>query len=206
MSDLIENASYDLLALYHMHPAFALSGYALFFLIASSLGIPGLRLFIIIAAGIMGPWAVTIISSLTGAAGTLAGYYAGGYLLRNFISKRYQDKILEGRRRIGEEGLYYLFALRAAPITPNIMTSLVFGTLRYPAPWTFVWVGSLAMTPSILIHAMIGAVIFNGTLAPSVPYTQIMFALSIMAVMPLFIRKLVWRIRLKRKPPIYMET
>lgn len=109
-----------------------------------ALNLPGAMVLGLTAGALFGTLVGTILISFASSIGAALACLLSRYLLRDWVHRRFREKLARVNQGVMEEGPFYLFALRLMPVIPFFMINLLMGitTMRL---WTFYWVSQLGI-------------------------------------------------------------
>jgi uncharacterized membrane protein YdjX (TVP38/TMEM64 family) len=121
-----------------------------------ALNLPGAVVLGLAAGALFGTLAGTVIISFVSSIGASLACLLSRYLLRDWVQRRFGEKLKKVNAGIQAEGAFYLFALRLMPVIPFFVINLVMGltSLRL---WTFYWVSQLGMLPGTVVFVNAGS-------------------------------------------------
>lgn len=136
-----------------------LSAGAAFFLVyvaVTGLSLPGAAVMTLAAGAVFGLlWGFVIVSFASSIGATLA-FLASRFLLRDWVQRRFGDKLAAINAGVQKEGAFYLFALRLVPLFPFFAINLAMG-LTPIRTWTFYWVSQVGMLAGTILYVYAGA-------------------------------------------------
>jgi uncharacterized membrane protein YdjX (TVP38/TMEM64 family) len=106
----------------------------------------------LLGGAVFGRWMATGLVSLGATLGACGAMLLSRFLLRDWVTRRFGDRLEPIQAKINTEGRYYLFALRLTPIVPFFVVNLAIGLTRMSVP-NFAWVSCIGMLPGIWIYA-----------------------------------------------------
>ena len=127
-----------------MHPLQAGALYFLIYVAVTGLSLPGAALMTLVGGAVFGLLWGTLIVSFASSVGATLAFLASRFLLRDWVQRRFGDKLKPINDGVAKEGAFYLFALRLVPAFPFFVINLVMG-LTPIRTWTFYWVSQAWM-------------------------------------------------------------
>jgi uncharacterized membrane protein YdjX (TVP38/TMEM64 family) len=186
--------------LYAQHRLLVIAGYMLIYIAATALSFPGATVLTLAGGALFGLLAGTVIISFASTIGATLACLVARFVLRDWVQKRFGDKLAAINRGIEEEGAFYLFSLRLIPVFPFFVINLAMGLTRMPLR-TFYWVSQLGMLPGTIVYVNAGKELgridsLSGILSPSV-----LVSFAILGVFPITVKKLMgWYRRRSGRP------
>jgi pyruvate/2-oxoglutarate dehydrogenase complex dihydrolipoamide dehydrogenase (E3) component/uncharacterized membrane protein YdjX (TVP38/TMEM64 family) len=121
----------------------------------TALSLPGAAVMTLAGGAVFGLVTGMVLVSFASTIGATLAFLASRLVLRDWVQRRFGDRLSAINAGIEREGAFYLFALRLVPLFPFFVINLVMGltTLR---TWTFYWVSQLGMLPGTLVYVYAG--------------------------------------------------
>ena len=164
-------------------PVRAASAFLLVYVAVTGLSLPGAAVMTLIAGALFGLlWGVVIVSFASSIGATLA-FLASRFVLRDWVERRFADRLHAINDGFRKEGAYYLFALRLVPAFPFFAINLAMG-MTAMRTWTFYWVSQLGMLAGTVVY------VYAGTQLGQFEVTWELFAaLVVLGLFPLAAKK-----------------
>jgi hypothetical protein len=119
------------------------------------------------------------------------------YLFRDFVQRRFGQRLQALNEGVERDGAYYLFTLRLVPLFPFFLINLGMGLTRMRV-WTFFWVSLLGMLPGTFLYVNAGRELARIDSPSDVLSWPLLVSLALLGIVPLVFRKLVqWKVRLR---------
>lgn len=158
----------------------------LFFLIyiaVTGLSLPGAAVMTLIAGALFGIVRGTAIVSFAAALGATLAFLVSRFVLRDWVQKRFGNRLNAINSGIARDGAFYLFALRLVPVFPFFVINLLMGITSIRT-WTFYWVSQLGMVAGTIVFVYAGTQLGQFQIS-----WQLLFALSLLGIFPLAAKK-----------------
>lgn len=141
-----------------------------------------------LGGAIFGTWIATGIVSVAATVGATGAMLLSRFLLRDWVTAKFGDRMEPVQQRIEREGRFYLFALRLTPVVPFFVINLAVGPTRMGV-WPFAWVSWVGMLPGIWLYANAGSAL--GTIESPTDLLSpfILISLTLLGVAPLLFKK-----------------
>jgi len=184
--------------LYAERPMAVVFTYMAVYILVTSLSLPGAVPLTLIGGALFGFWLGTVVVSFASTIGATLACLVSRFLLREWVQKRFGDKLKAVNEGIDKEGKFYLFSLRLIPIFPFFVINLVMGLTKIPL-FTFYWVSQIGMLPGTMVYVNAGKEIgeidsLSGVLSPG-----LIFSFILLGLFPLITKKLLAAYRSKRR-------
>ncbi|MDN5939595.1 MAG: FAD-dependent oxidoreductase [Salinisphaera sp.] len=141
--------------LWSSHPLILATGFFLFYVFITALSIPGAAILTLAGGAVFGfAWGVVIVSFASSVGATCA-FLVARFLLRDWVRKRFGQRLVRIDQGVERDGAYYLFALRLVPVFPFFVINLVMGLTNMRAR-TFYLVSQLGMLAGTLVYVNAG--------------------------------------------------
>jgi len=191
--------------LYAQHRVLVIGIYMLIYIVTTALSLPGAAVLTLGGGALFGLIVGTVIVSFASTIGATLACFFARFLLRDWVQKKFGDKLKTVNRGIETEGSLYLFTLRLIPVFPFFVINLVMGltTMRLV---TFYWVSQVGMLAGTIVYVNAGKELakidsLSGILSPS-----LIISFVILGIFPLTAKKLMgWYRAKKGKPQTIVE-
>lgn len=153
----------------------------------------------LLAGALFGRWLGTGVVSFASTCGATFAFLASRYLFRDLVQRHFGDRLNPINRGVEREGPYYLFTLRLIPLVPFFLINLALGLtgMRVALFALVSWVG---MLPATFLYVNAGTELGQIESPRQVLSASVLISLALLGLFPLFLRKLVPRIRTLRHP------
>ncbi|HYC47476.1 MAG TPA: FAD-dependent oxidoreductase [Burkholderiales bacterium] len=166
-------------------PLRAAAAFFAIYVTVTALSVPGAGVLTLVAGALFGVLWGTVIVSFAASIGATLAFLTSRFLLREWVQARLGERFRAINDGIRKDGLFYLLALRLAPVIPFFAINLAMGLTAMPAR-TFYWVSQVGMLPGTLLY------VYAGTQLGRFEITwQLVLALTLLAIFPLVAKKAV---------------
>ncbi len=125
------------------------------YVLITTLSLPGATIMTLAGGGFFGlAWGFVIISFASSIGATLA-FLVSRHLLRDWVQKRFGDRLQAINKGMERDGPLYLFSLRLVPIFPFFLINLLMG-LTPIKTFTYYWVSQVGMLAGTLVYVNAG--------------------------------------------------
>jgi len=166
--------------------AYPLQSALVFFLIyvaVTGLSLPGAALMTLIAGALFGLLWGTVIVSFASSLGATLAFLASRFVLRDWVQRKFGEKLKPINDGVAREGAFYLFALRLVPAFPFFVINLVMA-LTPIRTWTFYWVSQVGMLAGTLVFVYAGTKLGEFQVS-----FGLLAALALLGIFPLLAKK-----------------
>jgi len=188
-------------ALYQSHRLLVIAAYMGIYIVVTALSLPGAAVMTLAGGGLFGLAVGTVVVSFASTIGATLACAVSRFLLREWVQKKFGDKLATINAGVEKEGAFYLFSLRLVPIFPFFVINLVMG-LTPMRLFTFFWVSQIGMLPGTIVFVNAGKELaqidsLSGILSPG-----LLISFAVLGLFPLIGKKLLAVYKRKfRKPP-----
>jgi len=192
--DYVKASQARFAALYAEHTVAVLAGYFLVYVAVTGLSLPGATVISLAGGALFGFWAGLVAISFASSIGATLACAVSRFLLRDWVARRFGDRLAAIDRGIEREGAFYLFTLRLIPVFPFFLINLAMGLTPMRLA-TFYWVSQLGMLPGTMVYVNAGRELgqldsLSGILSPS-----LLASFALLGVFPLVAKKIVGYVR-----------
>ena len=169
------------------------------YVVFTGLSIPGASLLSLAYGWYFGFVRGVMLVSFASTLGATIAFLLCRYLFREFVERRFGDRLVEFDKALEREGAFYLFMLRLIPAVPFFAINAVMGLTKIRTS-TFYWVSQVGMIPGTLLYLWAGSRVpslqeladkkLNAVLSPA-QALQITIAFALLGLFPLALKKLV---------------
>ncbi|MEJ2406755.1 MAG: FAD-dependent oxidoreductase [Candidatus Thiodiazotropha sp.] len=145
--------------------------FSLLYILATALSLPGAAVLTLVAGAVFGLFWGTLLVSFASTIGATLAFLMARFLMRDWVERRFGEKIKTMNDRVAKDGAFYLFTLRLVPIFPFFVINLAMG-LTPIRTWTFFWVSQLGMLAGTAVYVNAGTQLaqidsLRGVLSPA---------------------------------------
>lgn len=199
--DYLKQSQEKFQALYHENKFSVLGSYIAIYIVVTALSLPGAAVMTIAGGLFFGLAVGTIAASIASTIGATLACFVARTLLRDWVYKKFGDKLQTINEGIDREGGFYLFTVRLIPIFPFFIINLVMGLTRMPLR-TFFWVSQLGMLPVTMVYVNAGKEIgkidsLAGILSPT-----LIASFVILGLFPITVKKVMQFIKPRLAPQL----
>ena len=179
------------------HPVQVIGLYFVIYVVATALSFPGAALLTLAGGAIFGLLWGTVIVSFASTLGATLAFLMSRFLLRDWVSQRFGQRLEAIDNGVKREGAFYLFTLRLVPVFPFFLVNLLFGLTAMKAR-TFFWVSQIGMLAGTLVYVNAGTQLakldsLSGILSPA-----LLGSFVLLGIFPLIAKKLVEVVRMNK--------
>ncbi|MBW3811571.1 FAD-dependent oxidoreductase [Aeromonas hydrophila] len=187
----------ELAALVDRHFVSAALLFVAVYVVSTALSLPGASLLTLAGSAVFGVvWGLLLVSFASSIGATLA-FLSARFLLRDWVERRFGDKLASLQAGMKKEGALYLLSLRLIPIFPFFLVNLLMGLTPIRVS-TYYWMSQLGMLPGTFVYVLAGSELANLTSTGNILSPGLMVALTLLGLMPMLLKGLQRRLALHR--------
>jgi uncharacterized membrane protein YdjX (TVP38/TMEM64 family) len=176
-------------ALYEAHTIEVIGTYMAIYIVVTAVSLPGATVLTLAGGALFGLLVGTVTVSFASTIGATLACLVSRFLLRDWVERRFGDKLTTIDEGITKEGAFYLFTLRLVPLFPFFVINLVMGLTKMRL-FTFYWVSQIGMLAGTIVYVNAGKELgkidsLSGILSPG-----IIISFAILGIFPLAVKKL----------------
>jgi uncharacterized membrane protein YdjX (TVP38/TMEM64 family) len=183
---------------YAQHQVLTIALYFVIYVIVTALSLPGAAIMTLVGGGIFGLLIGTVVVSFASTIGATLAFLVSRYLLRDYVQRRFAEKLRAINRGIEKEGAFYLFTLRLIPIFPFFVINLVMGLTPLKTRQFFL-VSQIGMLAGTIVYVNAGSQLASIESLGDILSPSLLLSFALLGVFPLIAKKLVEFIK-ARKP------
>ncbi|HVW01562.1 MAG TPA: TVP38/TMEM64 family protein [Planctomycetaceae bacterium] len=138
------------------HRVLAPLAMAALYVFVALLSLPAAGVLTMAAGWLFGFWEAVILVSFASTAGATLAFLLSRYLFRDWVARRFGNRLQSFDEAWRRDGAFYLFSLRLIPAVPFFAVNLLMGltTIRTRTFW---WVSQLGMLPATCAYVYAGS-------------------------------------------------
>jgi uncharacterized membrane protein YdjX (TVP38/TMEM64 family) len=180
--------------LYAERTALVITVYMLIYIVATGLSLPGAVILTLAGGALFGLVKGTIAVSFASTIGATLACLVSRFLLRDWVQKRFGDKLQRINEGMEREGGFYLFTLRLLPVFPFFVINLAMGLTRIKIS-TYYWVSQLGMLPATLVYVNAGKELAKLESLAGILSPGLIASFVLLGLFPITVKKVVARLR-----------
>lgn len=175
--------------LYAARPLAVIASYMGIYILVTALSLPGAVIMTLAGGALFGLVVGTIVISFASTIGATLACLASRFLLRDWVQKKFGDRLAPINNGIEQEGGFYLFTLRLVPVFPFFLINLAMGITRISL-FQYYWVSQIGMLPGTIVYVNAGKELakiesVSGILSPS-----LVASFALLGLFPITVKKI----------------
>lgn len=179
------------------HWVLSLLVFFLVYVVVTTLSLPVAAILTMVAGALFDLWLGVAVVSVASTLGATIAFLCSRHLLRDWVQRRFGDRLGPINRGIEKDGAFYLFTLRLVPVVPFFLINLGMG-LTPMAISTFAAVSWLGMLLGTFLYVNVGTQLGTVDGPASLVSWPVLGSLALLGIVPLAIRKLLPLIRVRQ--------
>ncbi len=163
-------------------------------IIVTSLSIPIEILFAVTAGALFGLIEGTVLTCFVASIGATLSFLASRYLLRDWVRRRFSERLETIDRGLAEDGPYYLLSLRVLPVVPFSLVNILMGVTDFKTSRFYLF-SLVGMVPAVALYVNAGTQFSRLSNLSDVLSPSMLIALALLGIFPLAMKWLVPVIR-----------
>lgn len=178
--------------------------FVLIYVLSTALSLPGASLLTLGGSAVFGvAWGLILVSFASTLGATLA-FLSARFLLRDWVTARFGDKLATFQSGMAKEGAFYLLSLRLIPVFPFFLVNLLMGLTPIRVS-TYYWISQLGMLPGTFVYVLAGSELGQLTSTGNILSPSLMVALTLLGLMPWLVKKVTAKLALRRQLAPYRK-
>ncbi len=183
--------------LYAGHGLSVIAFYIAVYVLTTSLSLPGAAILTIAGGALFGLPVGTVIVSFASSIGATAACLVSRFVMRDWVQKKFGDRLRTVNEGIEREGAFYLFTLRLIPVFPFWLINLVMGLTKMPLR-TFYWVSQAGMLPATIVYVNTGRELARISSISGILSPRLVISFALLGIFPIAAKKSVDLYRRKK--------
>ena len=178
-------------------PWLAAAIYFALYVAVTALSLPGAALMTLAGGAVFGLWWGLLIVSFASSIGATLAFLASRFLLRDWVTQRFGERLAAIDAGVKREGGFYLFTLRLVPVFPFFVINLLFGLTAMKAR-SFYWVSQLGMLAGTLVYVNAGTQLAQIDSLAGIVTPALLGSFALLGIFPLIAKKIVEAVRARQ--------
>jgi pyruvate/2-oxoglutarate dehydrogenase complex dihydrolipoamide dehydrogenase (E3) component/uncharacterized membrane protein YdjX (TVP38/TMEM64 family) len=162
--------------------------YFLLYIAVTALSLPGAAVMTLAGGALFGFLPALLVVSFASSIGATLAFLVSRFMLRDWVQRKFKDRLGALNAGVEKEGAFYLFSLRLVPIFPFFVINLVMG-LTPMNPLTFYMVSQVGMLAGTAVFINAGTQLGQIESLAGIVSPGILFSFILLGVFPLIARK-----------------
>ena len=178
-------------ALYADNRLAVIAAYMGIYIVVTALSLPGAAVMTLAGGAMFGFWIGVLVVSFASSIGATLACFVARFLLRDWVQKKFGEKLSTINRGVEKEGAFYLFSLRLVPIFPFFVINLAMGLTTMKLV-TFYWVSQIGMLPGTMVYVNAGKELGSITSLSGILSPGLIISFVILGLFPITVKKILY--------------
>lgn len=181
----------SLLAYTDAHYATSVATFILLYCLQTAFSLPGAAIFTLAGGFLFGSFVGTLYVNVAATSGATLAFLAARYLLRDWVERKFGDRLGPIQEGFAKNALSYLLTLRLVPLFPFFLVNLVSGLTRIRVG-TYVLATAVGIIPGSFVFANAGRQLGSINALGEIASPRVLGAfalLGLLALVPIAYRK-----------------
>lgn len=195
--DYIKNSRQEFQGFYDNNPFLTVFSFFIIYVVVVGVNLPGATVLGLAGGALFGfTVGVVTISFASTIGATLACFFSRN-LFRDYVQRKFGDRLEKVNKGIEKEGAFYLFTMRLIPAVPFVVINLIMGltTMRLR---TFYWVSQVGMLPGTMVYVNAGKELGKIDSLSGIVQPSLIISFAVLGLFPLVVRKAVAFVKASR--------
>jgi uncharacterized membrane protein YdjX (TVP38/TMEM64 family) len=188
--DYVQSQRQSFLDYYHANQGLTIAIYFLIYVAVTALSLPGAAIMTLAGGAVFGLLVGTIVVSFASTIGATLAFLASRFVLRDYVQKKFGDKLKAVNDGIEKEGAFYLFTLRLIPIFPFFVINLVMGVTPIKT-LQFFFVSQIGMLAGTIVYVNAGSQLASITSLKGILSPTLLASFALLGLFPLLAKKII---------------
>ncbi|MBI5557252.1 MAG: TVP38/TMEM64 family protein [Deltaproteobacteria bacterium] len=175
--------------LYAARPLPVIAVYMLIYIVATALSLPGAVIMTLAGGALFGLVMGTVIISFASTIGATLACAVARFLLRDWVQKKFGERLGPINSGIEREGGLYLFTMRLVPVFPFFLINLAMGVTRIPL-LQYYWISQVGMLPATIVYVNAGKELGRIDSLSSILSPSLLVSFALLGLFPLTVKKI----------------
>jgi len=183
--------------LYSENRSAVIAAYIMIYILVTSLSLPGAAVLGLAAGSLFGLLTGTIVVSFASSVGATLACAVSRFILRDWVQKKFGDRLKTVNEGIEKEGAFYLFTLRLIPVFPFWLINMIMGLTKMPLK-TYYWVSQIGMLPGTIVFVNAGKELAKINSLSGIFSPGLILSFALLGLFPMAARKLIALSKLRK--------
>ena len=195
--EYLKNSRQEFQFFYDQNPFLTVFSFFLVYVLVVGVNLPGATVLGLAGGALFGFTVGVLTISFASTIGATLACFFSRYLFRDYVQRKFGDRLEKVNRGIEEEGAFYLFTMRLIPAIPFVVINLVMGLTPIRLR-TFYWVSQLGMLPGTMVYVNAGKELGQIDSLSGIVQPGVLISFVLLGVFPLVVKKFVGLVKVRR--------
>lgn len=195
--EYLKNYRQEFQLFYDQNPLLTISSFFLTYILVVGLNLPGAAVLGLAGGAMFGFTVGVVIISFASSIGATLACFFSRYLFKDYVQRKFGDRLDKVNRGFEEEGAFYLFSMRLIPAIPFVVINLIMG-LTPMRLRTFYWVSQVGMLPGTMVYVNAGKELGQIDSLSGIVQPNVLISFVLLGIFPLLVKKVVGLVKSRR--------
>lgn len=182
---------------YDQNPFLTVFSFFFAYILIVGLNLPGAAA-LGLAGGAMFGFTVGVLTiSFASSIGATLACFFSRYLFRDYVQRKFGDRLEKVNQGIEKEGAFYLFTMRLIPAIPFVVINLVMGLTPIRLR-TFYWVSQIGMLPGTMVFVNAGKELGQIDSLSGIVQPGVLISFALLGIFPLVVKRVMGLVKQRR--------
>ncbi|WP_421902008.1 TVP38/TMEM64 family protein [Maridesulfovibrio sp.] len=195
--EYLKNSRQEFQFFYDQNPFLTVFSFFLVYVLVVGVNLPGATVLGLAGGALFGFTVGVLTISFASTIGATLACFFSRYLFRDYVQRKFGDRLEKVNQGIEEEGAFYLFTMRLIPAIPFVVINLVMGLTPIRLR-TFYWVSQLGMLPGTMVYVNAGKELGQIDSLSGIVQPGVLISFVLLGGFPLVVKKVVGLVKMRR--------
>ncbi len=175
-------------AYYAEHTGLTIAIYMIIYITVTALSLPGATVMTLAGGGLFGLRTGIVVISFASTIGATLAFLVSRFLLRDYVQKKFGDKLRTINEGVKKDGAFYLLSLRLVPLFPFFVINLLMG-LTPIRTLVYYIVSQVGMLPGTFVYVNAGTQLAKIDSAQGILSPGLIFSFVLLGIFPLIAKR-----------------
>lgn len=167
------------------------------YIVTTALSLPGAAILTLAGGAIFGFLPGLVLVSFSSTIGATLAFLSARFLLRDFVQRKFSDKLESINHGIAKDGAFYLFTLRLIPAFPFFLINLAMGLTPIPVK-TFFFVSQVGMLAGTAAYVNAGTQLSRIDSLSGILSLDLILSFTALGLLPFLAKWVIYKVGKRR--------
>jgi uncharacterized membrane protein YdjX (TVP38/TMEM64 family) len=162
--------------------------YFVFYVLVTSLSIPGASVLTVAGGALFGALVGTVLVSFASTTGATVSFLLSRFLFRDWVENKFKKLSAQVNKGFEQDGVSYLLMLRLLPVMPFFVCNALMGLTRIPT-WKYVVASQIGMLPATFLYVNAGTQLATIKKLSDILSIEVLISLCLLGIFPLLVQR-----------------
>jgi dihydrolipoamide dehydrogenase len=172
------------------HPLLSSVIFFSIYIIATALSLPGAAILTLLGAALFGFWWSLLLVSFASSIGATLAFLISRTILRDWVQRKFGDRLAPINEGIKKDGALYLFTLRLIPVFPFFLVNLLMGLTPLKTR-TYYLVSQIGMLAGTVVYLNAGTQLASIESLSGIVSAPVLISFALLGVFPMIAKYII---------------